>query len=111
VGRVCIDVLRSPRTRPEASYDAELVVAEDTGAGPEDEDALLAESVALALTVVLDTLGPSERLAFVLHDMFAVPFEEIGEIIGTSGDAARMLAWRARRKVQGPPRPIVDHQQ
>jgi DNA-directed RNA polymerase specialized sigma24 family protein len=111
VGRVCIDVLRSPRTRPEASYDAELVVAQDTGAGPEDEDALLAESVALALTVVLDTLGPSERLAFVLHDMFAVPFEEIGEIIGTSGDAARMLAWRARRKVQGPPRPIVDHRQ
>jgi RNA polymerase sigma-70 factor (ECF subfamily) len=59
--------------------------------------------------VVLDTLGPSERLAFVLHDMFAVPFDEIGEIIGTSGDAAKMLAWRARRKVQGTPRPAADH--
>ena len=110
VGRVCIDVLRSRRTRPEASYDEqlpELVVTEDTGAGPE-EDALLAESVGLALMVVLDTLRPSERLAFVLHDMFAVPFEEIGEIIGTSGDAAKMLAWRARRKVQATPRPTAD---
>jgi RNA polymerase sigma-70 factor (ECF subfamily) len=105
VGRVCIDLLRSRRIRPEAPYEDELpklVVTEDTGAGPE-EDALLAESVGLALMVVLDTLGPSERLAFVLHDMFAVPFEEIAEIIGTSGDAAKMLAWRARRKVQATP--------
>jgi RNA polymerase sigma factor (sigma-70 family) len=111
VGRVCIDMLRSRKTRPEAPYDdelPELVVAEDTGADPE-EDALLAESVGTALMVVLDTLGPSERLAFVLHDMFAVPFEEIGEIIGTSGDAAKTLAWRARRKVQATPRPIADH--
>jgi RNA polymerase sigma factor (sigma-70 family) len=105
VGRVCIDLLRSRRTRPEAPYEDELphlVVTEDTDTGPED-DALLAESVGLALMVVLDTLGPSERLAFVLHDMFAVPFEEIAEIIGTSGDAAKMLAWRARRKVQATP--------
>lgn len=112
VGRVCIDMLRSRQTRPEAPYDElpELVVTDDTDAGPE-EDALLAESVGLALMVVLDTLGPSERLAFILHDMFALPFDEIGEIIGTSGDAAKVLAWRARRKVQGTPQPAVDHQQ
>jgi RNA polymerase sigma factor (sigma-70 family) len=113
VGRVCIDVLRSRRTRPEASFDErlpELVVAEDTGTGPED-DALLAESVGLALTVVLDTLRPSERLAFVLHDMFAVPFDEIGQILDTSTDAAKMLAWRARRKVQDRPRPTTALEQ
>ena len=62
---------------------------------------MLAESVGLALLVVLDTLTPTERLAFVLHDMFAVPFAEIGEIIGRSTDATKMLASRARRKVQG----------
>ncbi|MGW4945339.1 sigma-70 family RNA polymerase sigma factor [Actinoplanes sp. NPDC004185] len=110
VGRVCVDMLRSRRIRPEAPYDdelPELVVTEDPGAGPE-QDALVAESVGLALMVVLDTLGPAERLAFVLHDVFAVPFEEIGEIVGTSGDAAKMLAWRARRKVQAPPRPAAD---
>jgi RNA polymerase sigma factor (sigma-70 family) len=102
VGRVCVDVLRSRGARPESADDeelVELVLPEDTDAGLR-EDALLAESVGLALIVVLDTLDPSERLAFVLHDMFAVPFDEIGEIIGTSGDAAEMLAERARRKVQ-----------
>jgi len=103
VGRVCIDVLRSRKARPEATYDdepPELMVIEDADAAPE-EDALLAESVGLALLVVLDTLGPSERLAFVLHDLFAVPFAEVGEILGKSADAAKMLASRARRKVQG----------
>lgn len=103
VGRVCVDVLRSRKARPEASYDdelPELMVIEDEDAAPE-EDALLAESVGLALLVVLDTLGPSERLAFVLHDLFAVPFAEVGEILGKSADAAKMLASRARRKVQG----------
>ena len=83
VGRVCIDVLRSRKTRAELSYDdrlPELVVTVDGRAAPED-DAVLAESVGLALLVVLDTLTPTERLAFVLHDMFAVPFAEIGEII------------------------------
>ena len=107
VGRVCIDMLRSRRARPEASYDdrlPELVVTVDDGAAPED-DALLADSVGLALLVVLDTLRPTERLAFVLHDMFAVPFEEIGQIIGRSTDATKMLASRARRKVQGTPQP------
>ncbi|HEY3501172.1 MAG TPA: sigma-70 family RNA polymerase sigma factor [Actinocatenispora sp.] len=103
VGRICVDMLRSRRTRPEAPYDdqlPELVVSEDDGAAPED-DAVLAESVGLALLVVLDTLNPTERLAFVLHDMFAVPFDQIGTIIGKSADAAKMHASRARRKVQG----------
>ncbi|XVV06027.1 sigma-70 family RNA polymerase sigma factor [Actinosynnema sp. CA-248983] len=117
VGRVCIDVLRSRKTRAELSYDdqlPELVVTVDDGAAPED-DAVLAESVGLALLVVLDTLTPTERLAFVLHDMFAVPFAEIGEIIGRSTDATKMLASRARRKVRGnslpeeePQRAVVD---
>ncbi|MFD6073095.1 sigma-70 family RNA polymerase sigma factor, partial [Amycolatopsis lurida] len=99
VGRVCIDALRSRKTRPEDSYDEppELLVLEDS---PE-EDALLAESVGVALVVVLDTLGPAERLAFVLHDLFGVPFAEVGEILGKSAAAAKMLASRARRKVQG----------
>jgi RNA polymerase sigma-70 factor (ECF subfamily) len=113
VGRVCIDVLRSRNARSEASYDErlpELVVTEDGGGAPEDE-ALLAESVGLALLVVLDTLRPAERLAFVLHDMFAVPFEEIGQIIGRSADAAKMLASRARRKVHDTPRPTDERQQ
>ena len=113
VGRVCIDALRARKARPEASYDdrlPELVVAEDPGAAPED-DALLAESVGLALLVVLDTLRPSERLAFVLHDMFAVPFDEIGEIVGRSTDATKMLASRARRKVQGTHRTGAERQQ
>ncbi|WP_410658871.1 sigma-70 family RNA polymerase sigma factor [Amycolatopsis sp. lyj-112] len=112
VGRVCIDVLRSRKARPEASYDdelPELMVIEDEDAAPE-EDAVLAESVGLALLVVLDTLGPSERLAFVLHDLFAVPFAEVGEILGKSADAAKMLASRARRKVQGR-RPADEPQQ
>jgi RNA polymerase sigma factor (sigma-70 family) len=112
VGRVCIDMLRSRRARPEAPYDdrlPELVVTEDSG-GPED-NALLAESVGLALLVVLDTLGPAERLAFVLHDMFAVPFEEIGQIVGRSTDAAKMLASRARRKVHDTHRPTGERQQ
>ena len=113
VGRVCIDMLRSRKARPEVSYDdrlPEFVVTEDGGAAPED-DALLAESVGLALLVVLDTLRPAERLAFVLHDMFAVPFEEIGQIIGRSTDATKMLASRARRKVQGTHRPTEERQQ
>ncbi|MFC5265802.1 sigma-70 family RNA polymerase sigma factor [Kribbella qitaiheensis] len=113
VGRVCIDVLRSRKAKPEASYDdrlPELVVTEEADGAPED-DALLAESVGLALLVVLDTLRPSERLAFVLHDMFAVPFEDIGQIIGRSTDATKMLASRARRKVQGTPHSTDEPQQ
>ncbi len=113
VSRVCIDVLRSRRARPETSYDdrlPDLVVAEDSDGAPED-DVVLADSVGMALLVVLDTLRPAERLAFVLHDMFAVPFEEIGQIIGRSTDATKMLASRARRKVQGPHRRTDERRQ
>ncbi len=105
VGRISLDVLRSRRSRPELSYDErlpDLVVTADDGDGaatPED-DAALADSVGLALLLVLDRLGPGERLAFVLHDLFAVPFAQIGQILGKSADAAKMLASRARRKVQ-----------
>ncbi|MFG1815509.1 sigma-70 family RNA polymerase sigma factor [Kribbella sp. NPDC049174] len=113
VGRVCIDMLRTRKARPVASHDdglPEFVVTEDNVSAPED-DALLADSVGLALLVVLDSLGPAERLALVLHDMFAVPFDEVGQIIGKSTDATKMLASRARRKVQGTPRPDGERQQ
>ncbi|MGP4112632.1 sigma-70 family RNA polymerase sigma factor [Streptomyces sp. 4N509B] len=109
VGRISLDVLRSRDTRPEASYDdrlGELVVTVDDGAMPED-DVELADAVGLALVVVLETLRPSERLAFVLHDLFAVPFDEIGQILGRSADAAKMLASRARRKVRATERPTA----
>ncbi|KQX67473.1 sigma-70 family RNA polymerase sigma factor [Streptomyces sp. Root1310] len=103
VGRISLDVLRARQARPEASYDdglPELMAATAAdGPAPED-DAVLADSVGLALLVVLESLGPSERLAFVLHDLFAVPFDEIGRILGRSGDASKMLASRARRKVR-----------
>ncbi|WP_067487814.1 sigma-70 family RNA polymerase sigma factor [Actinomadura hibisca] len=98
VGRISLDVLRSRQVRPEASYE-EFVVTADDGPAPED-DVALADSVGLALLVVLDSLGPGERLAFVLHDLFAVPFEQIGQILGRSTDAAKMLASRARKKVR-----------
>ncbi|MFC4015065.1 sigma-70 family RNA polymerase sigma factor [Nonomuraea purpurea] len=100
VGRISLDVLRSRQAHPETSYDdPQLVVTVDDGPAPED-DVALADSVGLALLVVIESLGPSERLAFVLHDLFAVPFEEIGQILGKSANAAKMLASRARRKVQ-----------
>ncbi|TLP51354.1 sigma-70 family RNA polymerase sigma factor [Microbispora triticiradicis] len=105
VGRISLDVLRSRRARPEASYDdrlAELVVTADDSLAPED-DVALADSVGVALLVVLEALRPSERLAFVLHDLFAVPFDEIGRILGRSTDAAKMLASRARGKVRANP--------
>jgi len=103
VARVCLDMLRSRTSRREESLDAE-VSEPDTmqAAAPNPEqEALLADSVGLALLVVLDRLTPAERLAFVLHDMFAVSFEEISQIVGRSPDAARQLASRARRRVQG----------
>ncbi|MFF0312614.1 sigma-70 family RNA polymerase sigma factor [Streptosporangium sp. NPDC004379] len=108
VGRISLDVLRSRQARPEASYDdrlPELVVTADDGLAPED-DVALADSVGLALLIVLESLRPSERLAFVLHDLFAVPFDEIGRILGRSADATKMLASRARRKVRGTGRPV-----
>ncbi|AQZ61351.1 putative RNA polymerase sigma factor [[Actinomadura] parvosata subsp. kistnae] len=109
VGRISLDVLRSRQARPEASYDDRLPELEGTagGAAPED-DVALADSVGLALLVVLESLGPSERLAFVLHDLFGVPFDEIGQILGRSADAAKMLASRARRKVRASERPAAS---
>jgi len=103
VGRVCLNVLRSRATRRENSLDThitESIATNDERTDPEQE-ALLADSIGLALLVVLDTLAPPERVAFVLHDMFAVPFEEIAPIVGRSTPATRQLASRARRRVQG----------
>lgn len=109
VGRICIDVLRSRTAHPETDFDdADPVVTEDDG--PEDV-AVAADTVGLALLVVLDSLGPEERLAFVLHDLFAVPFAEVGAIVGRSPDAAKMAASRARRRVQGGPRPMVERRE
>jgi RNA polymerase sigma factor (sigma-70 family) len=103
VGRVALDMLRSRRRRREEPPGARLpepVLDRVDGTDPEHE-ALLAGSVGLALLVVLETLTPAERLAFVLHDMFAVPFDELAPIVGRSPDAARQLASRARRRVRG----------
>jgi RNA polymerase sigma-70 factor, ECF subfamily len=96
VGRVCLDMLRQRRARREDQYTPEVAAAD---ADPEHE-AVLADSVGVALLVVLETLTPAERLAFVLHDLFAVSFEEIAPIVGRSPDAARQLASRARRRVR-----------
>ncbi len=101
VARICADKLRARRSKLEEPLDPSIpdfIVSRE--AGPEDE-ALTADSVGLALLVVLDSLTPSERLAFVLHDMFAMPFEEIAAVVGRSPAAARQLASRARRRVQG----------
>jgi RNA polymerase sigma-70 factor (ECF subfamily) len=103
VARVSLNMLRSRRTRAERSLDVHLpdpVVDRADGTDPEHE-ALLADSVGLALLVVLETLAPPERLAFVLHDMFGVPFDDIAPIVDRSSDAARQLASRARRRVRG----------
>ncbi len=103
VARVCLDMLRSRQSRREEPFTAdapEPVATGTRGSSPEHE-ALLADSVGLALLVVLDRLTPAERLAFVLHDMFAVPFEEIAPIVGRSVTATRQLASRARRRVRG----------
>ncbi|HZR51271.1 MAG TPA: sigma-70 family RNA polymerase sigma factor [Streptosporangiaceae bacterium] len=107
VARVCLDMLRSRKARREQPLGADNVGWDDAllaalEAGPEQE-AVLADSVGLALLVVLDTLGPAERVAFVLHDMFGLPFEDIAAATGRSPSAARQLASRARRRVQGAP--------
>lgn len=109
IGRICIDTLRVRAARPDISTDLDLpdLIVTDDRDTPEDT-AVLADSVGLALLVVLGSLRPDERLAFVLHDMFAVPFAEIGPIVGKSADAAKMLASRARRKVQDVPTPAGD---
>jgi RNA polymerase sigma-70 factor (ECF subfamily) len=110
VGRVCLDMLRARNSQREEPSDELLAVGDGaqgidsaSGSGPERE-AWLSDSVGLALQVVLGTLTPAERVAFVLHDMFALPFEEIASILGRSTVATRQLASRARRRVQGPSR-------
>jgi RNA polymerase sigma factor (sigma-70 family) len=103
VARVCLNMVRSRETRREEPFDVHVpdpIIGREDRSDPEQE-ALLADAVGLALLVVLDTLTPAERLAFVLHDMFAVPFEEIAPMIERSPAAARQLASRARRRVQG----------
>ena len=110
VARVCLDILRSRKSRREQSFTADVpepVATGKSGSNPEHE-ALLADSVGLALLVVLDRLTPAERLAFVLHDMFAVPFEEIAPIVGRSAEATRQLASRARRRVRSGAAPESD---
>jgi len=110
VARVSLDMLRSRKSRREEPWDAlvpDPIISREDGVDPEHQ-ALLADSVGLALLVVLDTLAPAERLAFVLRDMFAVPFEEIAPIVGRSEAATRQLASRARRRVQGAPEPDPD---
>lgn len=97
VSRVCLGVLRSRRTRPEQPLERDE--PEPAGTSPEDE-AILADTLGPALLLVLDALGPSERLAFVLHDLFAVPFDDIAPILDRSPAAARQLASRARRRIQ-----------
>jgi RNA polymerase sigma-70 factor (ECF subfamily) len=103
VGRVCLDMLRSRTSRREEPLDTDApapIVSRENGIDPERE-AVLTDSVGLALLVVLDTLAPAERLAFVLHDVFAMPFDEIAPIVERSPAATRQLASRARRRVQG----------
>jgi RNA polymerase sigma factor (sigma-70 family) len=101
VARVCLDLLRSRKSRREEPLEAVgPAAARGEGSGPE-HDAILADSMGLALLVVLETLAPAERVAFVLHDMFDLPFDRIAPIVGRTPTAARQLASRARRRVQG----------
>ncbi len=110
-GRICLDMLRSRQARREELHGVHVpdpIICADDAIGPEDE-AMLADSVGLALLVVLDELSPAERLAFVLHDMFAVPYDDIALIVGRSSAATKMLASRARRRLQeGTPQPESD---
>jgi RNA polymerase sigma factor (sigma-70 family) len=112
VGRICLNMLRSRATRREDPLDAPHMpdpVVTSPGGGDPAHDVLVADAVGLALLVVLDTLPPAERLAYVLHDMFAVPFEDIAPIVERSPAAARQLASRARRRVRdGAPEPDPD---
>jgi RNA polymerase sigma factor (sigma-70 family) len=124
VARVCLDMLRSRQSRREEPFGPEApeqaatgtrwgssVLSERSESKDPEQEALLADSVGLALLVVLDKLEPAERLAFVLHDMFAVPFDEIAPIVGRSAEATRQLASRARRRVRGgAPPPDFDRQ-
>ena len=110
VGRICLDMLRSRRSRREhytGTWLPEPVVMLDDTAGPEQE-AVLSEAVGMAMLVVLEQLSPPERLAFVLHDVFGISFDEVGRIAGRSTEAARQLASRARRRVREAPAPDTD---
>jgi RNA polymerase sigma factor (sigma-70 family) len=110
VARICLNALRSRATRREQPIGPEMpdpIVSAVNAVGPEDE-ALIADSVGLALLIVLDTLGPAERLAFVLHDVFDVPFDQIAPIIDRSEPATRQLASRARRRLSATPAPDAD---
>ncbi|MEU9111573.1 RNA polymerase sigma factor SigJ [Streptomyces sp. NPDC048483] len=110
VGRVCLDMLRTRKALREDPWEThvpEPVISREEGIDPEQE-VLLADSVGLALLVVLEALAPAERLAFVLHDMFAVPFDEIAPIVERTPAATRQLASRARRRVQGTAAPDTD---
>jgi RNA polymerase sigma factor (sigma-70 family) len=110
VARVCLNMLRARNRRREAPLDAHVPdpIVSTAGELQPEEEALLADSVGLALLVVLDALSPAERLAFVLHDMFELPFDEIAPMVGRSPEAARQLASRARRRVKGAEVPTPD---
>jgi RNA polymerase sigma factor (sigma-70 family) len=110
VARICLNMLRARTTRREESLDGHVpdTLISPEGAPQPEEEALLADSVSLALLVVLDTLSPAERLAFVLHDMFQLPFSEIAPMVGRSPEAARQLASRARRHVKSADIPAPD---
>jgi RNA polymerase sigma-70 factor, ECF subfamily len=108
VGRICLDMLRRRKMREHESIDAwlpEPIVSDPDESDPEGI-AVVADSVGLALLVVMEQLSPAERVAFVLHDVFAMPFEEVGGVLGRSTDASRQLASRARRRVQGAASPV-----
>ena len=110
VGRVCLNLLRSRRTRREAPFDVHVpdpIVSPADGTDPEYE-AILGDSIGLALLAILETLSPAERVAFVLHDVFAMPFDDIAQIVGRSSAATRQLASRGRRRVQAAPVPDTD---
>jgi RNA polymerase sigma-70 factor (ECF subfamily) len=105
VGRICLDMLRSRRGRPEVTVGEHSTALPDLDVPDPELEAVQADAVGLALLVVLETLSPTERLAFVLHDLFAVPYDDIAPIIGKSPAAARQIASRARRRVRGTPEP------
>jgi RNA polymerase sigma factor (sigma-70 family) len=108
VARICLDMLRARSARPEEPLDGAKAIAAPDAVDPEQE-ALLADSIGVALLVILQTLSPAERLAFVLHDMFDLPFAEIAPIVGRSENTAAQLASRARRRVRGKtPNPATD---
>lgn len=108
VARVCLDMLRARTSRREEALEARDERPPPAAGADAEQELMLADSVGLALLVVLDKLEPAERLAFVLHDLFGLPFDEIAEIVSRSPDAARQLASRARRRVQGSPPPDSD---